>query len=285
MRTGVDVSGWNDAAAVEAWLRAQGARADAALDLAHAALALAAHARPGLDAVPYAAHLDALAEDAAASAATALDPPEQAAALNAVLVARAGYRGDRETYDDLANADLARVIDRKKGLPIALSILYLHVARSLGWTASGVNFPGHFLVRLGAGADGVFVDPFEEGAVRSAGDLAALLKSMQGDEAQLAQEHLALAGNRDILLRLQNNIKTRCLKAGDVAAGLAAVERMALVAPANPGVWYEAASLNAELGQRRRARACLEEVARHDRQRRFAGAADELLQRLKARLN
>jgi hypothetical protein len=60
---------------------------------------------------------------------------------------------------------------------------------------------------------------------------------------------------------------------------------MALVAPASPAVWYEAASLNAEIGQLRRARACLDEVARTDRQRRFAGAAEELLQRLKARLN
>jgi regulator of sirC expression with transglutaminase-like and TPR domain len=281
----MDVSGWNDAAAVEAWLGAQARRPDGALDLAAMALALAAHARPGLDARPYAAHLDALAADAESSAPPALEPAEQAAALNRVLFARAGYRGDRETYDDLANADLARVIDRRKGLPIALSILYLHVARSLGWPAAGVNFPRHFLVRLGTGADGVFADPFEEGAVRTAGDLAALLKGMQGDEAVLAPEHLALAGNRDILLRLQNNIKTRCLKAGDVAAGLATVERMALVAPASPAVWYEAASLNAEIGQLRRARACLDEVARTDRQRRFAGAAEELLQRLKARLN
>jgi regulator of sirC expression with transglutaminase-like and TPR domain len=281
----VDVASWKDAAAVEAWLGAQSELPDGALDLAHMALALAAHARPGLDARPYAAHLAALADDAAASAATALDPGEQAAALADVLFARAGYRGDRETYDDLANADLARVIDRRKGLPIALSILYLHVARSLGWPAAGVNFPGHFLVRLGTDADGVFADPFEEGAVRKPDDLEALLKRTQGDEAVLAPEHLALAANRDILLRLQNNIKTRCLKAGDVAAGLAVVERMALVAPANPAVWYEAASLNAELGQLRRARACLEEVTRHDRQRRFAGAADELLQRLKARLN
>lgn len=281
----MDVSAWTDAAAVEAWLRAEAARPDDALDLAAAALALAALARPGLDARPYAVHLDALAKDAAASAAPAVDPAERAAALNEVLFGRAGYRGDRETYDDLANADLARVIDRRKGLPIALSILYLHVARALGWPAAGLNFPGHFIVRLGAGADGVYVDPFEQGALRSEDDLAALLRRMQGAEAALAPEHLALAGNRDILLRLQNNIKRRCLDAGDMAAGLAAVERMALVAPASAAVWYEAAALNAELGQLRRARACLEEVARHDRQHRFAGAADELLQRLRARLN
>jgi regulator of sirC expression with transglutaminase-like and TPR domain len=281
----VDVSRWKDTAAIEAWLLEQSKCDDDVLDVAQMALALAALGRPGLDAAPYAAHLDALARDAEASAPPGLAPPEQAAALSAVMFARGGYRGDRETYDDLANADLARVIDRKKGLPIALSILYLHVARALGWTAAGVNFPGHFLVQIGAGAEGLVVDPFDAGAVRAPDELAALLKRIQGPDAALAPEHLALAENREILLRLQNNIKLRCLNAGDVAGGLAVVERMALVAPASPAVWYEAAALNAELGQLRRARTCLDAVMRLDAQRRFAGAAAELLQRLKARLN
>ena len=105
----MDVSAWTDRAAIEAWLRGEAERPDDALDLAAMALALAALARPGLDARPYAAHLDALAADAEESAAPGLDPPEQAAALAAVLFARAGYRGDRETYDDLANADLTGV--------------------------------------------------------------------------------------------------------------------------------------------------------------------------------
>jgi regulator of sirC expression with transglutaminase-like and TPR domain len=281
----VDVSAWRDTAAIEAWLLEQSKRRDDALDLAQMALALAALGRPGLDAAPYAAHLDALAREAEALAEPGLMPAEQAAALNEVLFARAGYRGDRETYDDLANADLARVIERKKGLPIALSILYLHLARALGWPAAGVNFPGHFLVQLGSGDEGLLVDPFDKGAVREPPQLEALLKRIHGPEAALSPEHFALAANREILLRLQNNIKLRCLKAGDVAASLAVVERMALVAPASPAVWYEAAALNAELGQLRRARTCLDAVVRLDTQRRLAGPVEELLERLKTRLN
>lgn len=281
----MDATRWTDAAAVEAWLRAQAERPDGALDLAAMALALAAHARPGLDARPYAAHLDTLAADAEGAAATGLEPREQAAVLADVLFTRAGYRGDHETYDDLANADLARVIDRRKGLPIALSILYLHVARSLGWEAAGVNFPGHFLVRLGAGEDGIFADPFEQGAILSRADLDALLERMQGREAALAPGHLAIAGNRDILLRLQNNIKSRCLKAGDIAGALAAAERMVLVTPTSAAAWLDAAELAVETGQLRRARVCLEEVARHDRHRRFERAAEGLLAGLKARFN
>ena len=282
---GVDVSGWTDTSAIEAWLREQSRRRDDALDLAQMALALAALGRPGSDAAPYAAHLDTLAREAAALAEPGMTAAEQVPALNAVLFDRGGYRGDSETYDDLANADLMRVIDRKKGLPIALSILYLHLARGLGWAAAGINFPGHFLVQVGAGEAGLFVDPFERGAVRAPAELDRLVKRIEGPEAALAPEHLALAENREILLRLENNIKIRCLKAGDTAGGLGVVERMVLVAPAHPGLWYEAAALNAELGRLRRARTCLEAVIKLDRGRRLAGPVEELLGRLKARLN
>lgn len=281
----MDVSAWTETAAIESWLLAQSRRADEALDLAQMALALAALARPGIDAAPYAAHLDALAREAAALAAPGMRAEAQVAALNAVLFERGGYAGDSETYDDLANADLMRVIDRRKGLPIALSILYLHVARGLGWPAAGVNFPGHFLVQVGAGERGVLVDPFARGAVRAPAELERLLKRTHGPEAALAPEHLARAANRDILLRLQNNIKLRCVQAGDVAGGLATVERMALIAPANPLVWFEAATLNAELGQLLRARTCLEAVTRLDPERRLAAQVEQLGTRLAARLN
>jgi regulator of sirC expression with transglutaminase-like and TPR domain len=281
----VDVSAWTEPAAIEAWLLAQQRRADDALDLAQMALALAALGRPGIDAAPYVAHLDALAREAAVLAAPGMRADEQVSALNAVLFERGGYAGDSETYDDLANADLMRVIDRKKGLPIALSILYLHVARRLGWPAAGVNFPGHFLVQVGGREAGLLVDPFARGAVRAPAELDRLLKRTQGPEATLAPEHLARAENREILLRLQNNIKLRCLKAGDVAGGLATVERMALVTPANPLIWFEAATLNAELGQLLRARTCLDAVTRLDTERRLAAQVKQLRTRLTARLN
>ena len=70
--------------------------------------------------------------------------------IGAEIVARSyGYRGDTESYDDLQNADLVRVIERRKGLPVALSILYLALARQQGWAAEGLAFPAHFLIRVG----------------------------------------------------------------------------------------------------------------------------------------
>lgn len=280
----MDVSQWTDTAAIEAWLLGQSRRPDAELDVAQMALALASLANPGHDVAPYARHLEALLRGAG-EAGRAPPPARQVAALNAVLFDQHGYRGDTETYDDLANADLMRVIDRRKGLPIALSILYLHAARGRGWAAMGINFPGHFLVRIGAGEAALLVDPFERGAVRAEAELESLLQRTQGPEATLAQEHLAVAANRDMLLRLQNNIKIRCLKQEDHAGGLAAVERMALVAPALPGIWYEAATLNAELGQLQRARVCLAAVARLDPDGRLGREATAMLTELGKRLN
>lgn len=282
----MDVTAWTDRAAIEAWLRAQARRPDAELNLAGMALALAALARPGADVLPYAAHLDALAEEAGQLAHEGARGGDAVAVLNAVLFERNRYRGDDETYDDLANADLMRVIDRRKGLPIALSILYLHIARALGWPAEGVGFPGHFLVRIGEDAGAArIVDPFDGGAVRSAAELQRLLRQVGGDEAVLAPEHLAPASNRAILLRLQNNIKSRSAKSGDLEAAFAAADSMTLVAPGDPGLWYDSAVLAAELGQLQRAGKCLDAAAALDRDRRLAGDIAALAARLRSRLN
>ena len=133
------------------------------IDIARAALACAALdrlARGGaaLDLAPYLDHLDGMAADMRAQVDGT--PP---ALLAAVLAGDRGYRGDRDSYDDLANADLARVIDRRRGLPVALSILWMHAARASGWRCTGVNMPAHFLLRLEVGGASWIVDPFEIG--------------------------------------------------------------------------------------------------------------------------
>lgn len=285
MVSAADIARWSDARAIEAWLTAEARRPDAAFDLAGMALALAALAQPGKSPAPHVEHLAAMVSAAAALARPGLPPAAQAAVIEAVLFDKLGYRGDGETYDDLANADLMSVIERRKGLPIALSILYLHLARGLGWTAEGINFPGHFMVRLGAGTGALIVDPFDRGTIRATEDLESMLRGLQGHEARLTAEHVAAATNRDILLRLQNNIKMRCQKKGDVAGALGAVERMALVAPHHPGLWYDAATLNAELGHLQRARACLDAVSRLDTEGRLARQAEALRTTLRTRLN
>jgi regulator of sirC expression with transglutaminase-like and TPR domain len=157
-------------------LRHVGTQADAEIDLAETALALAALERPEVSLDRYRDHLarltDAVAEQAAHSPE---DVEARVAALRAVLAEHYGYAGDALTYDDLQNANLMRVIDRRKGLPVALGILYIGTARNLGWDIHGLNFPGHFLIRLNQAGERAILDPFNGGQTRTVMELRDLL--------------------------------------------------------------------------------------------------------------
>lgn len=233
-------------AKAEEILRDIGARPDDDIDLAEGALALAALDRPGVALDRYRDHTAQLAADVgdvlAGDGATLVE------ALNRVVLHSHGYHGDMLTYDDIQNANLMRVIDRKKGLPVALGILYLHAARAHGFAADGINFPGHFMIRTGEDGARLIIDPFNEGIERSAVDLRELLKATAGMEAELTPEHYAAVGNRDILVRLQNNIKTRHERAGRPEDALRVVEGMLMFAPGMMPLWREAGVINARLG-------------------------------------
>jgi regulator of sirC expression with transglutaminase-like and TPR domain len=235
----------------EALLRAAGQAEDAAIDLAPTALAFATLARPEAGDDRYREHLKVLAADVAAAAPPGGELSARIDALRAVLIGKHGYQGDRESYDDLRNADLAHVIDRRRGLPVALSILWLHAGRAQGWTMSGLNFPAHFLLRINSdtpgGLDRAIIDPFNEGRALNAAELRALLKNLAGTAAELAPEHQMPVSNRAILLRLQNNIKIRLLQQQAPSEALAVLERMLLIAPKDAGLWHEAGALQATL--------------------------------------
>jgi regulator of sirC expression with transglutaminase-like and TPR domain len=270
----------------QAFLRRCAGIDDGKIDLAAAALAFAALARPGASIAPYFTHLRALAADVAAAARSETpDLTEQIHILNTVLFEAHGYAGDRDTYNDLRNANLMSVIDRRRGLPIALSMLYVHAARAQGWRIEGVNFPGHFLLRLRDGGAGVIVDPFNGGRIRSAADLHELIKTMEGDKAELRREHCQPAGNRQMLLRLQNNIKLRLLRDDKLAEAAEVVGHMLLIAPDDPGLWHEAGVLHGRVGNLRAAVAALEKLAALSRGSSDHGKAVQLLTEMKSRLN
>lgn len=197
-----------------------------------AALAFAALERPKTPFGRYLRHLDQLARDVDAAMEEEDDNAENcAAALAQVIYEENGYAGDRQTYDDMQNADLARVIDRRKGLPVALGILHMSVAHRLDWSIVGLAFPSHFLLRLEYGGERLPLDPFDGGRILAAPDMRRLLKAMQGESAELTTEHYAPVSDRDVLLRLQNNIKIRRLKAGDFKGALRVAEGMRAFAP------------------------------------------------------
>ena len=135
------------------FLRELGASGERILPIAEAALALASFERPRVGPTHYREHLQLLARDVGRHPGAAGDVAERVRALNEIILLKYGYSGDALTYDDLQNANLMRVVDRRKGLPVALGILYMHAGRAQGWETVGLAFPGHFLVRLSDGPE------------------------------------------------------------------------------------------------------------------------------------
>jgi len=269
----------------ETILRTIGAAAAERLDLGEAALALASLERRQVALDRYRDHLAALGRDLASCAAGAESASARIAALNETIIGKHGYRGDADTYDDLQNANLMRVIDRRRGLPVALGILYIHAARAQGWDMVGLSFPGHFLVRLEAPDGRTILDPFNEGKTPDAVALRQLLRATAGNEVELAPEHYAPVPDRAILLRLQNNIKLRLIGTDRIAQAVQVIESMLLFAPDQADLWREAGLLHAHLGNLGAASAAIErylaiggdETARH--------TMAALLQRLRSKLN
>ncbi len=267
----------------EAVLRRLATGAVGLLDLAEGALAFAALARPRAALAPYRAHLAELGDAVAARQADGLDGRIEA--LNGALFDAYGYEGDSATYDDLDNADLMRVIDRRKGLPVALGILYIHAARAQGWAVAGLAFPGHFLLRLEADGARAIVDPFHGGRTCQPADLRNLLKLTAGAEAELTPALYAPVADRDVLLRLQNNVVGRQVRAGRLDEAVRALDAMLLFAPDEARLLYERGACHAQLGNLGAAIASLDafiERAPSGGARREAAA---LLQSLRRRLN
>jgi regulator of sirC expression with transglutaminase-like and TPR domain len=226
------------------------------LDLLEAALTLSVLRRaepPELG--PFRQHVASMASDLADLVRRRGPSPES---LAEIIARSYGYRGDTESYDDLQNADLVRVIERRKGLPVALSILYLDVARRQGWEAEGLAFPAHFLIRVGIDGARYVIDPFNDGAVRDASDLRGLLRQVLGPEAELHPQHFDPVADRDVLLRLENNVRLRLARQENWPAAAQSLEHMLAIAPDRAELLFEAGQLNARLDKRRAAIAAFE---------------------------
>lgn len=205
---------------------------DARIDLARAALLVAAEEYPGLDLDGYLDRLDALARQLQGRLAGRGDA-ERVGLLNEFLFREQGFAGNAECYDDPRNSFLNDVLDRRCGIPITLSLVYTEVARRVSLPAHGVGFPGHFLARVD-GEAGVVVDAFH-GRVLSEPDCARLLESVLGPGALLVpQLHLRAATPREILVRLLSNLKHLYLRRRDFGRALACCERILLLVPEAP---------------------------------------------------
>lgn len=235
---------------------------DDEINLAHSALMLAGLDRPGVSFQKYEHHLEIIGLDLANEGQKATTAQERATSLIEVLHGRHDYSGNEEHYDDLQNANLMSVIDRRLGLPVSLSILYIHGARARGWQVEGLNFPAHFMIRIFGESDQVIMDPFHGGRIMEPQDLRQLMKTISGGKMSLQPEHYHALDNRAILIRLLNNIKTRCLQLSDFSHAINVLERMVLIDPDKIMHRYEWGLLQTHCGNaedgRKNLRECLE---------------------------
>ncbi len=179
-----------------------------AFDLAEAVLLLSQKEYPELDIPHYLRRLDTLAARARALLPPSAGQLERVAVLNRILFDEEGFQGNAQDYYDPRNSYLNEVLDRKCGIPISLSIIYLAVGQRLGLSLEGVSFPGHFLVKLATGSSMVVLDPYVRGQVVSEAELKLLLQTVhEGDPPLYTADLLATASKVDILLRVLRNLK------------------------------------------------------------------------------
>lgn len=246
-------------------LRAVGEQDDAMIDVGISALALGLQLHPGLSVERYFRHLDTLTEQTRELHAQHIEQEgEDTARLRAdcliqVLHAQNDYDGDHNNYDDLQNADLISVIDRRKGLPVAIGILYLCITHRLGWLAAGLSFPAHFLLHLDKDSDRLILDPFNKGKEMSAADLRALIKSILGDNAELSHNFYEPVSARETLVRLQNNLKKRLIETEDYTTAARIVETMIAFAPIEYRSFFDLGILYAKIGHIKQARQALQD--------------------------
>ncbi len=246
-------------------LRQAGTLGDDELSLVDVALLLSSLTHPGISTARYQHHIQKMGEEVgwryhdlvAAGAGESCET--RLAALKHILADQYGYHGDEDTYDNIQNADLIDVIERRKGLPITLSILYIAVARAQGWDIAGINFPGHFVVRLDMDGQRLLFDPFKRCAVLNAPELRAILKKTLGEQAELSATYFEPVSNRQIIIRLQNNIKIRQIEGEDYEGALATVENMRALDPAEYRLLLDAGVLCARTGRAHAAMVALED--------------------------
>jgi regulator of sirC expression with transglutaminase-like and TPR domain len=209
-------------------------RPEEQIDLARAGLAIAQTEYPDLDIGLYLSRLDEMAKEVRSRAGESADPARLIATLNFILFNREGLRGNSVDYYDPKNSFLNEVIERKRGIPISLSVIYMEVGRRAGLNLAGVGFPGHFLVKHMGGEEEIIIDPFHRGAILSPEELQDRLDQVYGGKVALDKTFLAPASKKHILIRMLSNLKSTYLQQEDFTRALGIVERMLILDPSSP---------------------------------------------------
>jgi regulator of sirC expression with transglutaminase-like and TPR domain len=224
--------------------------------LASAALLFARDAYPHLEVAGYLARLDRMADRVAKMAGR--DPLDRLDALRRVICVEEEYVGNAADYYDPRNSYLNEVIDRRMGIPISLSAVWLDVGRRLDWPLAGVNFPGHFLLRYETLEEPIYVDAFASGALLGECELRRRLSAPLCRGRRIPPEYLSTAGTKAVLMRMLNNLLGIYVQQCDWRAAEPILVRQVALCPEDADLWFRLGEVYLALHQCERAVACLE---------------------------
>ncbi|HUK86327.1 MAG TPA: transglutaminase-like domain-containing protein [Terriglobales bacterium] len=250
---------------------------DERIELARAALTIARTEYPELEAEHYLDRLAELAARVAARLPEEADPAATIAALNAVLFEEEGFRGNEADYYDPRNSFLNEVLDRKLGIPITLAVVYMEVARQVGFPLFGVGMPGHFLLKY-YDVEGreTLIDAFQRGRILTPSQCQQRLDEIYAGQLPLEPRFLVTVSRRQLLTRMLNNLKAIYLGARHLRKALAIVDLVLAVYPRSPEDVRQRALLRHQLGQVRGAVEDLEDYLKMSPEASDAGEIRQL---------
>ena len=226
---------------------------DEDIDLAKAALYIAGIEYRGLDVEHYVNTLDSLAEGAGEYVVPEDDLGARVNHLSEHLFLRQGFRGNEEDYYDPRNSYLNEVLDRRKGIPITLSLVYIEVARRLGMVFEGIGLPGHFVIRTGPPEQELYVDVFSKGEIMSRSDCEGIVRNLFHGRVPFQDEYLRPYTKREYLTRILTNLKHNHVRAEDYHRGISDADLIAVMNPSLGSNIKERATFHYSLKQYRHA--------------------------------
>jgi len=208
-------------------------RDDEAFPLDRAALTLALEEYPDLDLPKYLRHLDTMSARVDLIAGTDRTHSGIIESINEVLFVQEGLRGNSEDYYNPRNYYLNEVLDRKLGIPVTLSVIYLEVAKRINFPLEGIGFPGHFLVKHVVNEREIIIDTFNLGRILTPNDCQELLDKTCDGTVSMNPSLLQPMKNRAIITRILYNLKGIYEQKEQYHEALSVIEKILLL---NPGI-------------------------------------------------
>jgi regulator of sirC expression with transglutaminase-like and TPR domain len=220
-----------------------------AIDLAEAALLIATHAYPDLDVAHHLTRIEVLAKTLESRIQPDSGPSQRILALNQYMFAELGFTANEKDYYDPRNSCLNEVLDRRVGIPITLSLLYMEIGARIGLPLEGVGFPGHFLLKCALPEGTVVLDPYAGGVILGVAELQKRLRDVRGEEVSSAivAGMLSAAGKKEIVLRLLRNLKAIYLRSQQFDRALPIMHWIIATAPDHPPELRDRAMIYQEL--------------------------------------